>query len=138
MSGIALDLTNYHFRRQFGDIELYGTWIGEDFDEAEPCLVLMPAYRKSGVKPCCVALSAAYKYDDPRYLLAAAMRINTDLGFTDAMTGVHKIAEIIHSHLQDLIEMPPKPVRRSTVVADATVRDGMGRKVTSGEILEHE
>src|SRR5690606_10985945 len=68
MSGHILDLTKYAFVRRLGDITVYGTWVGPSVDESEPCLVLVPTHRINGCRPIVVALSAAYKYDDPRYL----------------------------------------------------------------------
>ena len=116
MTGHVLDLSRHHFRRELGDIVLYGTWIGESLDESEPCLVLVPNRRFMGhdrTKPCCVALSAAYRYDNPSYMLSRARQFNADMGFSDSMSHVHKVASIIYDHLQDLIEMPPRPVVRA-------------------------
>lgn len=126
----VLDLTRYYFRRELGDITLYGAWIGEELEDTEPALVLVPAHRMRGIKPCCIALSSAYLYDDPSYMLSAAMRFNEILGFGDSMSNVHKVADIIHSHLQDLIEMPPKPVERRIVVGEATMTHESGRSQT--------
>lgn len=140
MTGHVLDLTRYHFRRDLGDVTLYGTWVGETMDESEPCLVLVPASRRVSyehTKPCCVALSSAYLYDDPRYLLARSMEFNKAMGFTDDMLHVYKLAEIIHGHLQDLIEMPPKPVERAYEAADAIVTDSSGR-TSSAVIMDYQ
>lgn len=140
MTGHVLDLTRHNFRRQLGDITLFGAWIGETLDESEPCLVLVPTARHVSyerTKPCCVALSSAYLYDEPRYLLARAMEFNKAMGFTDSMSHVYKVAEIIHGHLQDLIEMPPKPVERAIEAADAVVIDPSGRR-SSAVIMNYE
>lgn len=131
----VLDLTKYAFRRQLGDIILYGTWIGESVDDSEPCLVLISGYRNT--KPCCIALSAAYRYDDPNYLLYKSIQFNKDLGFTDNMSNVHRVASVIHDHLQDLIELPPRPVLNTKVGAEAVVTDSRGRK-SYAEILDFE
>ena len=130
MTGHVLDLTNHHFVHGLGDITVFGTWIGANHDEAEPCLVLVPSYRKISferTKPCGIALSSAYLYDDPGYLLRRAIEFNQAMGFTDDMSHVHKVASVIHDHLQDLIEMPPKPVRRQYEAADAVITDASGR-----------
>lgn len=122
----VIDLTKYAFRRQLGDIIMYGTWIGESVDESEPCLVLISTVRKC--RPVCVALSAAYRYDNPKYLLSKSIQFNRDLGFTDNMTNVHKVATVIYDHLQDLIELPPRPVVNQKVGADAVLTEASGRK----------
>lgn len=130
-----LDLTRCHFQRTLGDIQLYGTWVprGDDDDHTEPALVLMS--RRFGGRPCCVALSSAYLYNDPRYCARAAHEFAQGMGFEPGLALTHRIANIIHDHLQDLIEMPPEPTQ-AVVVADATV-DIDGRK-RSVEIISHE
>lgn len=135
-----LDLTKRHFTRELGDITVVGTWIGAEHEEAEPCIVLIPTHRQclsvssAGVlqraKPCCVALSAAYLYDQPGYLLRRAMEFSQAMGFEDSMTRTHKIAEILHESIDDLCRMPEKPVFGSKVAADATYTDESGRKRT--------
>lgn len=141
MNRPVLDLTNYAFKRDLGDITLYGTWYGADHDEAEPALVLVPTFRQvmqdgqQRAKPCCIALSSAYRYDDPRYLAARAMEFSAAMGFEDSMSRTHKIADIIHGHLQDLIELPPKPVRGQYVGADAVMTGPNGQRRTA-EIIE--
>lgn len=136
MTKPVLDLNNRHFTRVLGDITLIGTWYGEDLDDSFPVLCLVPTFRVlfDGValrsKPCCVSLSAAHLYDDPKYLLARSMEFAQLLGFEDSMSRTHKIAEAIHGSLLDLITMPPRPVLGSFVGADATVTDDMGRQQT--------
>lgn len=136
MNRPVLDLTVRSFTRELGDITLIGTWYGASLDESEPVLCLVPTYRQcfDGVamraKPCCVALSSAYLYDDPRYLLARAREFSAAMGFDDSMSRTYKIAEAIHGSLRDLIVMPPRPVLGSFVGADATITDGMGRQRT--------
>lgn len=134
MAGHILDLEQNHFVKQRGDITVYGTWVGENLSESEPCLVLVPTYRM-GTKPCCVALSSAYKYDDPIYLANASRRFNEALGFEDSSTRVVKVASAIVEHLGDLIAMPPKPKSESKYVAEATLTDDSGRS-RSFEIIE--
>ncbi len=136
MNKPVLDLTIRHFTRELGDLTIIGAWYGADLDESEPVLVLVPTYRIlfDGVamraKPCCVALSSAYLYDEPSYLLARAREFSAAMGFEDSMARTYKIAEAIHGSLRDLIVMPPRPVLGSFVGADATITDGMGRQRT--------
>lgn len=147
MSRPVLDLTKRHFTRELGDLTVIGTWIGAEHEEAEPCIVLIPARRKCiaigpngaqvHARPCCVALSAAYLYDDPRYLLRRAMEFSQAMGFEDTMTRTHKIAEILHESLDDLCKMPEKPVFGSRVAADATLTHANGRRETL-EILHND
>lgn len=140
MSRPVLDLTLRHFTRELGDLTVIGTWLGPTPDDSEPCIVLMPTFRNAlassvgGVqvhaKPCCIALSSAYLYDNPRYLLARAMEFSQAMGFNDSMSTTHKIADAIHGSLYDLIVMPPRPVLGVIAGADATITDGWGRQTT--------
>lgn len=129
--GPVIDLTRTHFWHEKGDMVLAGTWIySEDKEDTEPALVLLPRYRPpSSVKPCVVGLSSAWKYNDVKYLASAARHIGICLGFEDSMTRAHKIADIIHSHLPDLISMPPDPVE-AIVVGEATLNLPSGKKTT--------
>ena len=127
--GHVLDLSNSHFTDNAGDMVVIGTWLGESVEDSEPCLVIMPRYR-SGVhehiKPAVIALSSAYKYDDPKYLLSAAMHFNQAMDRGDSMQNVHRLADAIYDHIGDLVSMPPRPVREKRIGADAflTNEDG--------------
>ena len=136
----TIDLTRYHFVRELGDLRLYGTWVytpqEDNSDEDEPCLVLVPAFRTYGVVPCCVPLSAAFRYTDPRHLARVSLEFARTLGFeSNLMANAHRIAGIIHDHLLDLITMPENPTQ-AVVGASATLDLGNGRK-RSVEILDH-
>lgn len=134
----AIDLTRYAFVRELGDLRLYGTWLyHEDDDDDEPCLVLVPAHRPHGVVPCVVALSAAFRYTDPRHLAAVSLDFARTLGFeSNLMKNAHRIGGIIHDHLLDLIKMPENPTE-AIVGATANVKFGDGR-TSAVEILDHE
>lgn len=135
MSRPVLDLTVRHFTRVLGDMTIIGTWYGASLEESEPVLCLIPTFRvliagENRGKPCCVALSSAHLYDQPYYLLQRSMEFSKAMGFEDSMARTNKIAEAIHGSLLDLIKMPPRPVLREFVGADATITDGMGRQRT--------
>ena len=134
----AIDLTRFHFMRELGDLVIFGTWImNDDQEDTEPALVLLPRYRPpSSVKPCVVALSAAYLYNDPKYCVRAAKGMAKALGFEDSMTTTHRIADILHSHLSDLISMPVDP-SEVVVVADGIIDSGDGTK-KSVELLDYQ
>lgn len=133
-----LDLTRYHFVRELGDFVLFGTWIYHaDLDDDEPALVIVPSRRAlHGTVPCVIALSAAFRYTDPRHLAAVSLEFAKALGFDDTlMSSASKIGNMIHDHLLDLIKMPENPT--DTIVgATANVDFGDGRKRTI-EILDH-
>ncbi|GJH00226.1 hypothetical protein [Paraburkholderia terrae] len=130
-----LDLTRNAFVRQKGEFTLYGTWCNAADDQTEPCLVILPAFRRDGAKPCCIALSSAFKYNDARYLVRKSHHFLQEMGMEPGMTTTHALATLIYDHLQDLIEMPPEPTAAIVVgEADLTMGDGRRRKV---EILEH-
>jgi hypothetical protein len=126
-----INLSRHHFMRELGDLVLFGTWtFNGDQEDSEPCLVLLPRYRPPNtVKPCIIALSAAYRYNDPKYCVRAAKGIAKALGFEDSMTTTHRIADILHSHLPDLVSMPVDP-QSTEVVGEAYIDTGDGKKRT--------
>lgn len=126
----ALDLTLRHFHRQVGDLTVIGSWYGTD--ELEPCIVIQPAYRRA--KPCVIALSSAYKYDDPRYLAHSARAFGQILGLTDDMATTARLADLIHESLTDLLKMPPAPTHER-VIGEVEVQDASGRSRTFDMIV---
>lgn len=136
---IALDLTKYAFRRQHGDITVYGTWFG---DRQRPVLVLVPTHRLSFDKttPCVIPLENAWKWSeeagDPRDAVQTAFKFAELLGLDgfNRFT-VMRILSIVRDELGELLKIPPKPTE-SQVVADAFRTDVNG-KVTHTEIREH-
>lgn len=132
----AIDLTRYHFKRDLGDLTIFGTWLWREADSrSEPALVLVPRYRLDGVKPCVVTMADAAEYNhDARILVHAARRFSHALGFEDSMTNTRKIASVIHDHFLDLINIPPDP-RQAVVIGEASVDIG-GHKRTI-ELLDH-
>lgn len=134
-----LDLTVYHDKRVLGDLTLYSTWVGADLDDSEPCLVLVPTHRAIGQKdfrPIVIALSAAFKYDDPQYLASQAAHYAYMLGFQPSLTRMVKIGEIIHGHLQDLTQMPPKPKTGQNILGEASLLDKNSGRTFQAEMIE--
>ena len=130
-----IDLARHHFVRHIGDLSIYGSWVfNEDQEDTEPCLVVIPRYRTTGFKPVVVALSAAYRYNNPVYLANVAGYFCKTLGYADDMATANKVASLIADHLHDLIIMPENPTS-SVVVGEAYVTSG-GKKRTI-ELLDH-
>lgn len=132
----VLDLTKQHSHHIDGELTVIFTWYGETVDDSEPCVVLVPSYRilaPGHYKPCVIALSSAYKYDDAQYLWQSAAHIANILGLGASAT--FKVADKIQSCLLELIKMPPRPVDQQIVVADAIVTEQSGRQSTA-EIIE--
>lgn len=98
--GASLDLNKAHLSRQHGDLLAVYTWVND-----ERAMVLIPAYRK-GSAWYIVCESAAYKYDNPRYLADQCRKAAEVLGMEPSPNNWFKLANIIHEGLPDLIEMP--------------------------------
>lgn len=131
----ALDLTRYAFKRELGDITIFGTWLYDnETEDSEPCLALLPTFRHRGVKPCVIALSSAFKYNDPQYMAHTTRVILKNLGFQESLTQAHRIADLVLDHLPDLIRMPHDPTE-AVVVGHAEIND-QGIKKTV-EVLDH-
>lgn len=134
----AIDLSRHHFMRELGDLVIFGSWVySEEQEDTEPALVLLPRYRSpSSVTPCIVALSAAYRYNDAKYCVHAAKGIAKALGFEDSMQTTHRIADILHDHLPDLVSMPVDPTE-AVVIGEASLNMGDGTTKTV-EMLDYE
>lgn len=131
----VIDLTRNHFVRPGGDLVCVGTWLwNDDQQDYEPCLVIVPRYRRRGFKPCVVALSSAWRYNPehngPAYLAHMSKMFLHALSMDDCMTNAYKVAEVIQNNLGDLIKMPNNPMS-SIITADATFSfdDGTRRTV---------
>ena len=100
----CIDLRKAHLHRQHGDLLAVYTWIN-----AERALVLIPAYRSKS--PWYVLMeSAAYKYDDPKYL-ASQCKVACDvLGIEPNKANWVRVATILNEGLPDLYRMPSEPV----------------------------
>lgn len=131
----AIDLTRHTFKREVGELAIYGTWIyNEDQEDYEPALVVINALNPRRFKPCVVALSAAYKYNEPAYMARVAKEFVTLLGLQDSMTMAYKVAMLIEDSLGDLLTMPPNPTDK-IVVGDATIGSGLQKR--GFEIIDH-
>lgn len=118
----TLDLRKSAFHRQHGDILAVYTWVND-----ERALVLMPAHRRPGSPWFVVCESAAWRYDDPRYLAQQSRKAAEVIGMDETAGAGFKIATIIIEGLGDLIRMPPAPEKElmsSAVGAMKLFEDG--------------
>lgn len=100
---VSIDTRKAHLVRQHRDITAIYTWIND-----ERAMVLCATYRKGS--PWYVVMeSAAYKYDDPRYLARQSAIAAGVLGMDETTSTWSRIASIIHEGLPDLIRMPGAP-----------------------------
>lgn len=124
---VSLDINKAHLTRKHGDMLAIYTWVND-----ERAMVLIPAHRKNSAWYI-VCESAAFKYDNPKYLAAQAAKAAEILGMEPSPNNWVKIATIIHEGLPDLITMPTFPDRelsRDTcgeikLLADGQVVGGM-------------
>jgi hypothetical protein len=98
-----LDLSKAHLTRRHGDILAVYTWVNN-----ERAMVLAPALRKHAAWYCLLE-SAAYKYDNPRYLARQSAIAADVLGIEPNTRNWSRIASIINEGLPDLIRMPSEP-----------------------------
>lgn len=96
----TIDPRKAHAAHRFGDIIQLLTWVND-----ERAMVLMAANRaKSPWFIICE--SAAYQYDDPRYLANQSRKAAEVMGLDDTTSSWFRIAKIIDEGLPDLIRMP--------------------------------
>lgn len=99
----CIDLRKAHIHRQHGDLLAVYTWIN-----AERALVLIPAFRPKA--PWYVLMeSAAYQYDDPRYLARQCKVACEVLGIEPSKANWVRVATILNEGLPDLYRMPSEP-----------------------------
>jgi len=127
MGRLSLDLNKAHLHRQLGDLVVIYTWADD-----ERAMILIPAYRK-GAAWYIIKDSAAYKYDNQRYL-AHQCRIAAEvLGMEPSPNNWMKLATVILDGLPDLLEMPSAPdqdLMRATLGEMRMYADG---KLIGGE-----
>lgn len=125
----TLDTSKAHLVRVHGDITAIFTWIND-----ERAMVLLPTYRAKA--PWYVVMeSAAYKYDNPKYLARQCPVACDVLGIEPSTRNWSRVATIIHEGLPDLIRMPSAPliVPRGTNYGALKVFEG-GRQVAEEDI----
>jgi len=101
----TIDTARAHMMRQHGDITAVYTWVND-----ERALVLVPTYRKNAPW-FIVCESAAYKYDDDRYIVSQAIKACEVLGIEPSRPNILRIGTLIEDGLPDLIRIPTQPQR---------------------------
>lgn len=138
---IALDLTRYHFKRELGDITLFGTWFLASDSGPKPCLVLLPTGKQNqhGI-PCVVPQNQAWVWSeaigDARRAAQTAYTFAEHLGLdSNNPSNVFRIRSIIHDHILDLLHIPPMPMdmRERVPLGEVTVRDREGDQLVRHE-----
>jgi hypothetical protein len=116
--GIILGGPNSRFQRVHGDIVASYQYVN-----GERAMILWPRHRK-GVPAFIVCDSAAFKYDDPKYLASQGRKCAEMWGMESSATVWFRVATIIHEGLGDLIRLPPEPVQvvSGPVIGEASLR----------------
>lgn len=128
--GASLNIKNAFKAHQIGEIVYLLTWVND-----ERALVLMTRRPKAPWFVVCE--SAAYKYDDPRYLAMQARKAAEVLGLEYSTGAWYKIAKIIHDGLPDLIRMPSAPATEFDKAFGQMTLKGDGQ-VLKQEEMRHE
>lgn len=102
-----LDTRQILWNHNHGDISVLATWVTTEDEGHEPCIVLYKTHSRSTC--CAIALSSAFKYDDPKYAALASKGICEDLGIEPTIQNVVRIGGLIDNYLEDLIQIPPRP-----------------------------
>jgi len=102
--GIVLGGKNARFQRMIGDIVVSFQYIN-----GERAMCLWPKINQKRVPAFIVCDSAAWKYDNPRYLAQQAKQCCDLWGEAHGTRRWYAIAKIIHEGLGDLVRLPPAP-----------------------------
>lgn len=128
--GIVLGGENARFQRVHGDVVASYQYVN-----GERAMVLWPRYRK-GVPAYIVCDSAAFKYDDPKYLAQQAKVACELWGMETSTVNWYKVAKIIHDGLGDLVRLPPlmaQPGGEGPAIGEASLILG-GKEVMAREV----
>ncbi len=124
--GLTINTAKAHKVRQLGDLTVVFTWINE-----ERAMVIIPTFRK-GASWYIVMDSAAWKYDEPRYLAQQSFKAAEVL----EMVGHEaKVGGIIHDHLGDLVLMPHAPDQEMSKAAHGELMVKADGKIIGGDEL---
>jgi hypothetical protein len=104
----TIDTEKAYMSRQHGDITAIYTWVND-----ERALVLVPTFRK-GAPWFIVCESAAYKYEDDRYVNKQIAKACEVLGMEFTKSNLLRLGSIIVDGIPDLIRIPTRPEREAT------------------------
>lgn len=121
-----LDLGVYAWRKTFGDIEAFGTWVGAL--EPRPCLVLIRAgdYGRDHreVTPCVLRMDSIWRFDERlaeapqiRETAVEMARFALMMRFEPTPQMMTRLLSIVRSLIEDIIRIPPRPPADRTRVA---------------------
>lgn len=125
----VIDPKKAHLCRLHGDILAIYTWVND-----ERALVLLPAHRRPGSPWFIVCESAAWKYDDTRYLARQSAKAAEVLGMDETESTWIRIATIIHEGIPDLVKMPSAPERDLGAVRGQLVLRIDGKEVSGQDV----
>lgn len=138
----ALDLSEIAFEHVTNGIRIIGTWLmDEETKQAQPCLVLLHAFRpiKPGrTIPCIIALDQAWRwtreigdYEHVGRQIGKWLNSGALPGHPSNRRDVFAVIDAVQSRLHDLFKMPPLP-------AKAAIRHRVAPAVGEIEIIERD
>lgn len=130
---VQLDPRKAYQAHVIGDILAILTWVND-----ERALVLMPAHRAQGAPWFVICESAAYKYDNPRYLAKQAAQCSKVLGMDETASTWFRVADLIMNYLPDLIRMPSAPDPEKLAGAFGSMILKEDGKVLHQEDMQHD
>lgn len=137
----ALDLSFTHFKKQHGDITVYGTWLF-DGNGDRPCLVLMRTNeeRHEAARPVVITVDNAWRWSEehgePEYASWQAEQAGKSLRLTDDVRTVLRIVALVNKHLGDLLSIPPFPREKGRALGELTITDRSTGKAIEVEISD--
>lgn len=127
-----LDTRKAHLSRRHGDLMAIYTWMND-----ERALILIPHLRP-GAPWYVVMESAAWKYDDPKYLATQCVKACEVLGIEPSQRNWVRVATIINEGLPDLVSMPSAPLPEYEKAAIGAMQLRENGKVLASEDIRLE
>lgn len=102
--------------------------VAQQYVNGEPALVLFPKIKKMNTTAYVVCLSAAFKYDDEKYLVQQSRLAANMMGLGDTMHAAMNVAEAIHLGIPDLVMMQPEPESIKRSVGEGKIMSSDGKE----------
>lgn len=103
------EVTHDRFTQRSGEfLRVYGWQRNEDGND-EPVMVIYRTAYPTHV-PFGVPLRTAYRFVDSKHLMTCAFRALDHFGMLTTRDSAIKLATVIQDGIEDLLDMPPKPI----------------------------
>lgn len=126
--------------RHSGDIGVAFHWVTAGELQDEPSMVLFPLRKRLGSAAYVLPLNRAYQFAEShggpgKELLSSALTAAKVMAMDETKSTVYRIATVILDNIEDLVKMPPAPMKRADMSGPTGV---MSLKIGGDTVVEAE